>query len=198
MKEDETITYAEVTERLKNKELEEYTYDDVFDRYVGYGAEHELAQVEVQRLFIKHRMIEELLFVVPRNIITDKEVIEGILSSNIYAPMGEYGAIRGTLESTEIVTDKELPQGASWLYLNFRAEQFWNRDNKSWENFKDGISHTKYRYMYYESQQKQNKEEIDKNIGQDLIVIVRSEKCNEQYDHLCCILKNETSNQVES
>lgn len=82
MEEPKLITYEEVTERLKNKKLEEYTYDDVFDRYVGYGEKHELAQVEVQRLFIKHRMIEELLFVAPRNIITDKEVIEGILSSN--------------------------------------------------------------------------------------------------------------------
>ena len=149
-----TITFEQVEERLKNKQFKDYTYADIFDRYVGYGEEHELAQVEVQRLFIKHGMIEELLFVAPRNIITDKEVIEGILSSNIYAPMGEYGTIRGTLESTEIIEDQELPQGASWLYLNFKAEQFWNRDNKSWDNFQDGISHTKYRYMYYEDQEK--------------------------------------------
>ena len=191
MKEEETITFEQVEERLKNKKMEDYTYDDVFDRYVAYGEDYELAQPKVQKLFIKYGMIEDLVLAI-ESIITDKEVIEGILAGNIYVTIKEYAGIRGILESTEIVEDQELPPDASWLYLNFRAEQFWNRDTNSWENFKDGISHTKYRYMYYESQRKQYKEEIDKNIGQDLIAIVRSEKCNKQYDHLCCILKNET------
>lgn len=190
MREEETITFEQVEERLKNKQFKDYTYDDIFDRYVGYGEDYELAQVEVQRLFIRHKMIEEFLFVAPRNIITDKEVIEGILLSDIYAPMGEYRAIRGTLESTEIIEDQELPQGASWLYLNFRAEQFWNRDNKSWDNFQDGISHNKYRYIYYEDQEKQNKEEIDQNVGQELAVVVKWQKTDKDYNTLCCILKN--------
>lgn len=190
MKEQEPITYNEVIERLKNIPLEQYTKQDIFDRYVAYGADYELAQPKVQKLFIKYGMIEELVTVV-RSIITDKKVIDSILVGNIYVPMGEFAGIRGTLESTEIIEDQELPKGFNWLCLNFRAEQFWNRDTNSWDNFQDGISHTKYRDMYYEKKQKQYKEEIDQNIGKELMLIVNCEKCDKQYEHLYCILKNE-------
>ena len=79
---EKTITSEQVEQRLKNKPQEQWTKDDVFDRYVGYGSPEEIENPKVQKLFIKHGLYEELINLVD-NIITDKEVVEKILDSNI-------------------------------------------------------------------------------------------------------------------
>ena len=78
-----TITYEQIEKRLKNKPMEEWTKDDVFDRYVGYGNPEELEDVKVQKLFIKHGLCEELIDLIDK-VITDKEVIDKILNCNIF------------------------------------------------------------------------------------------------------------------
>ena len=77
------ITYEQIGQQLKNKPKDQLTRDDVFDRYVGYGSLEELENPEVQKLFIKYGLFEELIDLV-NNVITDKEVVEKILNSNIF------------------------------------------------------------------------------------------------------------------
>ncbi len=81
--EENTITYEQLEQRLKNKPEGQWTKDDVFDRYVGYGSPEEIKNPKVQKLFIKHGLYEELINLVD-NVITDKEVVEKILNSNIF------------------------------------------------------------------------------------------------------------------
>ena len=73
-----TITYEQIEKRLKNKPMEEWTKDDVFDRYVGYGNPEELEDVKVQKLFIKHGLCEELIDLIDK-VIKNKNIkkIEG-------------------------------------------------------------------------------------------------------------------------
>lgn len=108
-----TITFEQIEQRLKNKPKEQCTKDDVFDRYVGYGSPEEIENPEVQKLFIKHGLFDELINLV-NNVITDKEVIEKILKSNIFKK-NELKKIRGKIKDiniSEIEDDKidELKQ----------------------------------------------------------------------------------------
>lgn len=78
MKKLEPITYKEVIERLKNIPPEQYTKQDLFDRYIAYGTTEELNNPKIQRLLIKHGYIQELLEVAPN---IDNEVMEEIFES---------------------------------------------------------------------------------------------------------------------
>ena len=55
------ITFEEVKHRLENKELENYSKQDVFERYIVYGSEQELNNPTIQRLLIKHGFTKELI-----------------------------------------------------------------------------------------------------------------------------------------
>ena len=55
------ITFEEVKHRLENKELENYSKQDVFERYIVYGSEEELNNHTIQRLLIKHGHTQELV-----------------------------------------------------------------------------------------------------------------------------------------
>lgn len=68
---------------LKNKPTEQWTKEDVFDRYVGYGSQQEIETPEVQKLFVKFELFDELINLV-NNIITEKEVVDKLLNSNIF------------------------------------------------------------------------------------------------------------------
>ena len=57
----ETITFEEVIHRLENKKLEDYSKEDVFERYIVYGSEEELNNPTIQRLLIKHGYTKELI-----------------------------------------------------------------------------------------------------------------------------------------
>lgn len=97
---EKTITFEQIEQRLKNKPQEQWTKDDVFDRYVGYGSPEEIENPEVQKLFIKHVFFDELINLV-NNVITDKEVIEKILNSNIFEKK-ELKKIRGKIKEIKI------------------------------------------------------------------------------------------------
>lgn len=58
---DEAITFEEVKHRLENKELEDYSKQDVFERYIVYGSKEELNNHTIQRLLIKHGYTKELI-----------------------------------------------------------------------------------------------------------------------------------------
>ena len=55
------ITFEEFKHRLENKELENYSKQDVFERYIVYGSEEELNNHTIQRLLIKHGHTKELV-----------------------------------------------------------------------------------------------------------------------------------------
>ena len=98
---EKTITYEQIEQRLKNKPKEQWTKDDVFDRYVGYGAPEEIENLEVQKLFIKHGLYEELIDLVIK-VITDKDVVEKILNSNIFDNK-KIQKIKGTIKDIKIL-----------------------------------------------------------------------------------------------
>ena len=57
----EPITFEEVKHRLENKKLEDYSKQDVFERYIVYGSEEELNNPAIQRLLIKYGYTKELI-----------------------------------------------------------------------------------------------------------------------------------------
>ena len=58
---EKTITFEEVKHRLENKKLEDYSIQDIFERYIVYGSEEELNNPTIQRLLIKYGYTKELL-----------------------------------------------------------------------------------------------------------------------------------------
>ena len=128
---DETITYEQIEQRLKNKPQEQWTKDDVFDRYVGYGRPEEIENPEVQKLFIKHELYEELINLV-NNVVTDKEVVEKIFNSNMFEKK-ELKKIKGKIKDiniSEIKDDKidELKQISIIFDKENNAEQLLIKD----------------------------------------------------------------------
>ena len=67
--------------------------------------------------------------------------------------------------------DKELPRGFEWLIVNLQTQ--------SREEYK-------LKYMYYPQKQESYKNQIERNIGNDLIAVV---ECKEKEYRLCCFLK---------
>lgn len=55
------ITFEEIKNRLQNKNLEDYSKQDIFERYLVYGSEEELNNPAIQRLLIKHGYTKELI-----------------------------------------------------------------------------------------------------------------------------------------
>ncbi len=98
---DKAITYEQIEQRLKDKPQEQWTKDDVFDRYVGYGSPEEIEDPEVQKLFIKHELYDELINLV-NNVITDKEVTEKILNSNVFENK-ELQKIKGKIKDLKVL-----------------------------------------------------------------------------------------------
>ena len=104
------ITYEQVEQRIKNKSIEEWTKDDVFDRYVGYGSPEEIENSAVQKLFIKYELYEELINLV-NNVITDKEVVDKLLNSNIFNKK-EIQKIKGKIIDIQIsnIEDSDIDE----------------------------------------------------------------------------------------
>lgn len=76
------ITYEEVQAILKNKHLSEYTKQDTIDRYLAYGSDSELNSAQVQKLFIKYKLYDELMSNV--EIIEDRGIIQELLKSDAF------------------------------------------------------------------------------------------------------------------
>lgn len=74
------IAIEEFRQRISNIKLEEMTSEDI-DGYIAYGTEEKLNNPNFQRILIQRNYITDLLDSV--DIITDKEIIKAILSSNV-------------------------------------------------------------------------------------------------------------------
>lgn len=82
MKEKNILTYKTILKRIGEKQPEELTKDLFTQRYLIYGTDQELKQPDIQKLCLKHNLVEELTDVVV--LIEDKEVIKQILQSKIF------------------------------------------------------------------------------------------------------------------
>lgn len=60
-KSNEVVTFEEIKHKLENKKLEDYSKQDVFERYIVYGSEEKLNNHTIQRLLIKHGHTKELV-----------------------------------------------------------------------------------------------------------------------------------------
>jgi hypothetical protein len=169
---DKVITFEEVEERLKGKGLNEYTYQDTIDRYVAYGDAEEFENIEVQKLLLRYNLVEELIYSMA-TIITDEEVIQGILQSNIVNSTN-FVCVNGRIEKLEFVEDEELtPKGTLYMIIHFK-----------------GNNNKKYiiKHIYYGAREEKYKNEIEASIGQNITVIA------EEYNSglsLCCLLRND-------
>lgn len=76
------ITYEEVINRLKDKDITEYTKLDLEQRYIVYGTEAELQDPVIQHQLLKYNLYEELSTEI--NIITDKQIIQEFLQSDLF------------------------------------------------------------------------------------------------------------------
>lgn len=107
-------------EKLQNMELEDMTAQDVLDRYIAYGTDEDLNNPEIQNLFIKFGYIDELINLV-QGVITDKKVIEKILSSNVLDD-NNIIAKKGRIQEIEMLEDSELPEDVCWMNISFLDE----------------------------------------------------------------------------
>ena len=85
MEPNDMITIEDFRKRISNIKLEEMTSEDI-DGYLAYGTEEELNNPEFQRILVQRNYITDLMDSV--DIITDREVIKAILSSNVFKEDG--------------------------------------------------------------------------------------------------------------
>lgn len=76
------ITREQVMNKLADTKLENYTRDDLLDRYIVYGTQQELQDPTIQRALINNDFHIDLLDMV--DIITDKQAIQDLLNSSIF------------------------------------------------------------------------------------------------------------------
>lgn len=76
------ITSEEVMNRLKNVKWEDYTKNDLLERYVIYGSESELQEPNIQKALINNDLHIELLDMV--DMITDGGAIRDLLQSDLF------------------------------------------------------------------------------------------------------------------
>ena len=119
--EDKTITFEKIEERLKNKPLNEWTDQDVFDRYIGYGDNNELDNPSVQELLIEHGFTDELINLVDK-VIYDDKIINNILNSKIIMK-NKYIIRKGHIEGIKFFENKELPNDFIDVVLKFRDRE---------------------------------------------------------------------------
>ena len=78
----DVITSERVMNKLKNVKLEDYSKDDLLERYIVYGSESELKEQSIQRTLINNDLHIELLEMV--DIITDGGAIQDLLKSDLF------------------------------------------------------------------------------------------------------------------
>ena len=96
MQDSEKITLQKIKQKIRGKKLNELTKEEFADRYIIYGNEQELKHPKIQKQFIKYDYIEELTDMV--TLITDKQVIQQILKSNLFEKNKNLILKRGRLE----------------------------------------------------------------------------------------------------
>lgn len=162
----QSITYESVKERLKNKPIEEWSKQDVFDRYIAYSDDNELRNPDIQKLLIQHGYIDELTSIIS-SVITDNEVIEKILSSDFVKNENII------LKNGKI---KKISFEEDWMYIEFIDE------NNTVITVKD---------VHFKSELKDSYEELNKYKDKELTLIIDN---TENEMRLRCALKKNEEN----
>lgn len=98
------ITSEQVMNKLKDVKLEDYTRDDLLDRYIVYGTEQELQDPTIQRALINNDLHIDLLDMI--DIITDKQAIQDLLNSNIFEDKN-ISTMYGNISSIQFACESE-------------------------------------------------------------------------------------------
>ena len=117
--ENNVITFEEVQKRLINTKLEDYTSEDVMDRYIAYGSDEELNNPEVQKLFIKYGYTNELINLVS-GVITDQNVIKAIINTNNFENETTK-CLKGKIHEINLEEDSNLPENTCWMIIKFKS-----------------------------------------------------------------------------
>lgn len=105
--EEKIVTYEQVEQRIKNKPIEEWTKEDVFDRYIAYGTEEEINTPKIQQVLLQHGYIKELFEMT--NFIKDEQVISDILHKYLHKVDGSI-IIFGKVRDIWIIEHLEEPK----------------------------------------------------------------------------------------
>lgn len=173
--EKQIVTYESVLKRLQGKKLEEYTKQDVIDRYVAYGSQEELSKTEIQQLFIKHQLYEELLDSLD-GVIEDKVVIQNLLGNRIFDKK-DISMIEGKIID---IRDKRVEETNSELDYTTAII----KENSTLKQYEINIA-VFFHFQGFE----EYKQKIMKYYGNDLIAVVRKENNKLQ---IICFLKKYT------
>ena len=158
-----TITFEEVEQRLKGKKLEEYTDQDVFDRFIGYGDTEELEQPEIQKLLIQHGYVVILVDMV--DTIIDNEVIEFVYSSDLFNDTNIRHK-QGKISNIEFTTHNDIPECKSSII------HFTDTDN--------GETIILNGHLFLDNQELENYKNKLEQLGENVTVIYES-KDNKLY-----------------
>lgn len=172
MTEPKIITYKEIIEQTKNIPLEKLSKDQVCNRYIAYGTYEDFEDVEVQKLLIKYELEEWLIYSL-NHIVTNQEVIDGITAD--LPRKGDYNTIRGKLVKVELSHSEDMPEGFYTLIVTVIGS----------------LTNKEYNLNYIYTQagaDKQFKNEIEENIGKEIIAIAK--KTTDNTHLLCCVLKS--------
>ena len=145
-----TITFESVEERLKNKPVSEWTDQDVFDRYVAYGDNQELADLSIQKLLIEHGYANELINLVD-SVIYDESIIKKILNLETIQKE-KYFIRKGKIDNIIFSENIDLPDDfleVSLTFIDKNKKSFEIKDLcyipskqdyiKDLENYKDNL-----------------------------------------------------------
>lgn len=113
MSKHEIITYRAVMERLKNVPLEQYSPEDIYQRYILYGTTKELSNTKIQSLIIENGYTEYLVKLL-EELPTNETIIAQMLNSECFKK--NYSIKRGIIEDIETIRDIEEP--STLRYIN--------------------------------------------------------------------------------
>lgn len=163
----EIITYNQLMERLKNVPLEQYTPEDIFQRYIAYGTAEELADTKIQHLIIKNGYAEYLVNILGE-MTTNETIITEMLSSDCFKK--DYAIKRGTIQDIQIMKIEELTGKFSRARITLLDAE------------------TKERYVveYVDEEDKINSQFKREYMDKYVTVVVHN---METVNRLCCFLK---------
>lgn len=161
------ITYNEVMERVKNVPLEQYTPEDIFQRYIAYGTVEELNKPTIQNLIIKNGYTEYLVNILGE-MTTNEIIITEMLNSNCFKK--DYAIKRGTIQDIQIMKIEELTGKFSRARITILDTE------------------TKERYVveYVDEEDKINSQFKKEYMDKYVTVVVHN---METVNRLCCFLK---------
>lgn len=156
------ITSEHVLNKLKDVKLEDYTRDDLLERYIVYGTEQELQDSTIQRALINNDFHIDLLDMV--DIITDKQAIQDLLNSNIFKDKN-IRIMQGNISSIQFACESES---------NFKKDN--DMICHTIVNFEDidGNNHRLYGHTFNNLQDMENHREALEPYYNNIVLVVES------------------------